>query len=303
MLMRSAFPVPLLGGIFIVLWSSGFVVSKLGLEYTGTFTLLFWRYLLVTAALGVLVVTLGKWRRLPRAELVHHIKVGVLAHGIWPAAAIGAMDLEISPTLVAFVVALHPLITGTLSARMTGEAVSKREWLGLLLGFVAVGIVIGDSLSLGGSIIAHSLPFVAVVAITLAFLIDRGGTISGKSGATVLLITFWHCVVCLAFFFPLAIGIDGLEVCWEGIFVFVVVWLALAVSLIAYGLMFVLLRRLSAPRVASLMYLSPPVTMVLVWIVFGEVMTLPGFLGFALAGVAVWLTLRLPGMAGKIERS
>lgn len=300
--MRFVVPIPLLGILFIVMWSSGFVASKLGLEYAGIFTLLFWRFLLVTAVLGVLVVALGKWRGLPRAELLHHIKVGILAQGIWPAASIGAMDLELSPTLVAFVVALQPLITGALSARMTGETVSRREWVGLVLGFVAVGIVIGDSIALGGSIIAHFLPFVAVAAITMSFLIDRGGTLSGKSGASVLLISFWHCAVTLVVLFPLAIGIEGLEAQWEWGFVFVLIWVALGLSLGAYGMMFLLLRKLSASRVASLMYLSPPITMVMVWMVFGDVLTYTGLVGFALAAGAVWLTLRSPRVVGKLAQ-
>ena len=46
---------------------------------------------------------------------------------------------------------------------------------------------------------------------------------------------------------------------------FAIAWLAFVVSLAAYELMFVLLRRMSAARVASLTYLSPPVTMVMAW--------------------------------------
>ncbi|MGJ3264544.1 MAG: EamA family transporter [Salinarimonas sp.] len=104
-----------------------------------------------------------------------------------------------------------------------------------------------------------------------------------------MLVTFVHAVASLAALTPLAIGLEGLEASLDGGFLFAVAWLALVVSLAAYGLMFVLLRRISAARVASLTYLSPPVTMLMAWALFGETLTVAGVIGLAVAAVAVWL--------------
>lgn len=284
-------PIPILCGAFVLLWSSGFIGAKFGLDYAGTFTLLFWRYLLVVAVLGLLVTAFGKWQRISPPELLRHALVGALAHAGWLAAVLSAIDLGQSAGLAAFITSLQPILTGALSARITGESVSKREWVGLVLGLIAVAIVIGDGISLGGSILAYTLPFLAVVSITLASLIDRSATVSRKSDTPILLITFWHCAASLMVLAPLAIGHEGLKAQWGGHLAFAVIWLALVVSLAAYGLMFVLLRKLSAPRVASLTYLSPPVTIVLAWFIFRETLTLTGMIGFGIAAIAVWLTL------------
>lgn len=282
---------PLLCGVFIVFWSSGFVGAKFGLDYAGTFTILFWRYLVVTAILALLVTLARQWQRIPDSVIGRHMLVGALAHAGWLAAVLGAIDLGLSAGLAAFITALQPILTSALSARMTGERVSSREWAGLGLGLVAVALVIGDGIALGGAVVAHLLPFLAVVAITLASLIDRSGTLKEETSVPILLVTFLHCLASFLVFAPLAVGLEGLEATWNGSLVFAIVWLAVVVSLAAYGLMFVLLRRLSASQVASLTYLSPPVTMMMAWVLFGEVLSLMGIIGLGIAAAAVLLTL------------
>lgn len=227
--------VPLLCGVFVILWSSGFVGAKFGLGYAGTFTILFWRYLLVAALLALIVTAMGKWQRIAGPELRRHMAVGALAHAGWLAAVLGAIDLGLSAGLAAFITALQPIMTGALSARMTGERVSTREWAGLLLGLLAVGIVIGDGLSLGGSLLAYLLPFLAVVSITLASLIDRSATVDGGNQTPLILVTFWHCFASLIVLAPLAVGLEGLEATWSGGLVFSIFWLAIVVSLAGYG--------------------------------------------------------------------
>lgn len=283
--------VPVLCALFVVLWSSGFVGAKFGLEHAGTFTILFWRYLLVAGVLALAVTLMGKWQRIAPRDLGRHMTVGALAHAGWLAAVLGAIDLGLSAGLAAFITALQPIMTGALSARMTGESVTRREWAGLVLGLVAVAIVIGDGIALGGSLVAYALPFLAVVSITLASLLDRGATVDNEDSAPLLLVTFWHCAASFLVLAPLALGIEGLQANWNGELLFAVAWLALVVSLAAYGLMFVLLRLMPAARVASLTYLSPPVTMVMAWLVFAETLTLAGIVGLGIAAAAVALTL------------
>ena len=147
----SLIGIPALCALFVVLWSSGFAGAKYGLDYAGTFTILFWRYLLVATVLALLVTLTRQWRRFAPRDLVRHMTVGVLAHAGWFAAVLGAIDLGLSAGLTAFITALQLIMTGALSARMTGERVTGREWAGLVLGPVAVAIVIGDGIALGGS--------------------------------------------------------------------------------------------------------------------------------------------------------
>ena len=179
---------------------------------------------------------------------------------------------------------------------MTGEAVSARAWLGLLLGLLAVALVIGDGIALGGPLLAFLLPFVAVFSITLASLIERNANVATRSSTLVLLVTFIHCAISCLAILPCAWIVEGFAAQWNGSLIFAIVWLGLLVSLGAYGLMFLLLRHLSAAGVASLTYLSPPVTMVAAWLAFGETLSGTALVGLGLAAIAVLLTL-LPGKA------
>jgi drug/metabolite transporter (DMT)-like permease len=302
--MTRVLGIPLLCCVFVVLWSSGFIGAKFGLDHAGTFTILFWRYLLVTAILALLVTLARQWQRIPSAVIGRHMLVGALAHAGWLVAVLGAIDLGLSAGLAAFITALQPILTGALSARMTGERVSGREWAGLGLGLVAVAMVIGDGIALGGAIVAYVLPFLAVIAITLASLIDRSGTLKEAKAVPVLLVTFVHCLASFLVLTPLAVGLERLEATWNGSLIFAIVWLAVVVSLAAYGLMFDLLRRLPASHVASLTYLSPPVTMLMAWIVFGEVLSMMGVIGLGIAAVAVFLTLTSSGrVPEEVEKS
>lgn len=286
---------PILCGLFVLLWSSGFVGAKFGLGYSGTFTLLFWRYALVTLVLGVMVAIFRAWKKLPLSRFGRHALVGALVHAGWLSAVLGAIDLGLSAGIAAFITALQPIMTGALSTRITGERVSTREWAGLGLGLLAVALVIGKGVSLQGSWIAYLLPILAVVFISIGSLIDRRGEVRVKAEESsrdpILLVTFIHCLASLIVIAPMAFWIEGLKVNVTPGFVFSVVWLALVVSLAAYGLMFVLLRLLPAPRVASLTYLSPPVTMVLAWLIFQETLTITDIAGLIIAGIAVWMTL------------
>ena len=282
---------PLLCGAFVILWSSGFVGAKFGLDYAGTFTILFWRYLLVTAVLALLVSITRHWRPLPAKVILRHMLIGTLAHAVWLIAVFGALDYGLSAGLAAFITALQPILTGAFSARVTGENVNRREWYGLALGLVAVAIVVSNGISLGGSPIAYALPFVAVIAITAASLIDRSATISDEAPAPLLLVTFYHCLASLIVLAPLAIGVENLQAEWNGNLIFAIFWLAIIVSLGAYGLMFLLLRRLPAPKMASLTYLSPPVTMIMAWLLFGEAISTSSIIGLGVAALGVGLTL------------
>ncbi len=285
--------------LFVLLWSSGFVGAKFGLGYAGTFTLLTLRYALVTLVLFVAVWMLKAWGPLAPREIARHALVGILAHAAWLAAVLGAIDLGISAGLAAFITALQPIMTGSLSASFTGERVSSKQWIGLVLGLLAVVLVINDKVALGGTLTAYLLPFFAVAAISVASLIDRQTELGRDQAPPVVLTTFVHCAASLLVLFPLAFVLEGFEARFTGGLIFAVFWLAIIVSLAAYGLMFVLLRKMPAANVASLTYLSPPVTMLIAYLAFGEALSPIDLFGLAIAAIAVWLTI---GEGGRIKR-
>lgn len=280
-----------LAALFVLLWNSGFIGAEYGLPYTGTFTLLFWRYGALTLVLFAYLFLTKQLARQPLTTILHTSLVGVLAHGVWLSCALLALEQNVPAGIVALVVALQPLATGAFSGLVVGEQASRWQWLGLITGFLGVAIAVGTRIQVNeeASLFGYFIPFGSVIAITIASLLQRrretssqnyprlsvAETLFYQSFATVLILTL-----------P-AVSIEKLEIQWNLALIATLSWLILGVSLASYGLMWKLLSRLDATRVASLFYLGPPVTMAMAWVAFGDTPQLADIIGLLVVTVGV----------------
>jgi drug/metabolite transporter (DMT)-like permease len=81
-------------------------------------------------------------------------------------------------------------------------------------------------------------------------------------------------------------------VVWSGEFVFALLWLSFGLSIGAITLLHLLIRRGAAAKVASLFYLTPAVTAVLAWLLFGETLSPVAIVGMGVAIMGVALVSR-----------
>jgi drug/metabolite transporter (DMT)-like permease len=285
--------------LFVLLWNSGFIGAEYGLPYAGPFTLLFWRYLALTGVLAVLIVARGGslrphcWTRAAQSWIV-----GILAHGTWLACVLIALDLKVPAGVVALVTALQPLATGALSGRVVGEKTTLAQWAGLVVGFAGVAVAIGSRAAFVDDVWwpAYLVPFGSVVGITAASLFQRRIALTSPHPRMPVLEDQLHqCAATTVAMLPGALLLEGFATSWTLPFLTTMLWLILAVSLGAYGLMWVLIERRDATRVASLFYLSPPVTMVMAFAAFGDVPSATDLAGMVLAAGGVWIVYRGAG--------
>jgi drug/metabolite transporter (DMT)-like permease len=254
--------------------------------------LLFWRYVAVAGLLGSWLLFAGRlsWPGAVAAGQVGFI--GVLAHGVWLSCVLVALNQGVPAGIVALVTALQPLLTGTLSGVVLGERTNARQWVGLILGFFGVLIAVGARLSQDATVPAagYLIPFGSVVAITAASLLQRRWVRNGTFRNLPLDTTLFYqgCATALALFFPAWLA-ESFATEWTAPFIGTMAWLILPVSLGAYWAMWRLLARQDATRVASLFYLSPPVTMVMAWIAFGDALIPTDIVGLVVAGSGVVL--------------
>lgn len=280
---------------FVLLWNSGFIGAEVGVEYARPFTLLTWRYLALTLLLGVYLLARGRlvW---PGWRVAGHVGlVGVLAHGVWLGCVLLAQARDVPPGIVALVVALQPLTTGAFSGWATGERTRPLQWVGLALGFAGVALVVGVRIGADapGTAFGYLIPFGSVVAITIASLLQRKRELNAEAvRLPVDAQLFYQAAATLVAVAIPAVFWEGMAAEWTPPFVRAMIWLILVVSLGAYGLMWLLLERMSATRVASLFYLGPPVTMVMAWIGFGDRVTPMDVAGMAVVAVGVLLVQR-----------
>jgi drug/metabolite transporter (DMT)-like permease len=276
-------PVPL---FFVVLWSTGFIAAKYGLPYAPPLSFLILRCLgAVLVLLPLVLVSAAPW---PHGRILHVAVAGLLLQagylgGVWSAIKIG-----MPAGLSALIVGLQPILTA-FAAPLVGERVTPRQWLGLLLGLGGVGLVVYAKISLNGlSPAAIALCLLALLSITSGTLYQkrfcphfdlRTGTLIQFSATALLLLPF---AVVLEDFGPRLENVH-----WTPQFVGALLWSILALSIGAIFLLFRLISRNDATRVTSLLYLTPPTTAVMAWLMFGEALSPLGLVGMAVAVAGV----------------
>lgn len=277
---------------FVLLWSTGFLGAKLGLPYTEPLTFLLIRFACVSLLLLTAAMLLGSpWSRDPR-DLVRIATVGLLIHGCYLGGVFVAIKSGLAAGLAALIVGLQPLATAALAAPLLGERLRPRQWLGLLLGFAGVALVVSGRLGDGRA------PWPALAACLLALAgITLGTLYQKRHGGGMNLVTgsFVQFAAAGLAYVPLVAAFETLHVTWTPAFVFALAWLTLVLSIGAITLLHLMIRRGAAARVASLFYLTPPVTAVLAALLFDEPLEATAIAGFAAAALGVFLVTHAGG--------
>jgi drug/metabolite transporter (DMT)-like permease len=276
-------PVPL---FFVFLWSTGFIAAKYGLPYAPPLSFLILRCL--GAVLVLLPLVLASGASWPRGRILHVAVAGLLLQagylgGVWSAIKIG-----MPAGLSALIVGLQPILTA-FAAPLVGERVTPRQWLGLLLGLGGVALVVYARINLNGlSPAAIGFCVLALLSITTGTLYQkrfcpqfdlRTGTLIQFAASALLMLPF---AVALEDFGPMLANVH-----WTPQFIGALLWSILALSIGAIFLLFRLISRNDATRVTSLLYLTPPTTAVMAWLMFGEALSPLGLVGMAVAVTGV----------------
>jgi drug/metabolite transporter (DMT)-like permease len=286
---RQSFLLALAPGLFVLLWSTGFIGAKLGLPYAEPLSFLLIRFACVIGLLGLLALVLRRpWPHRP-TQWLHIAVAGALLHGGYLSGVFLAIHTGMAAGVVALIVGIQPLLTAFLSASMVGERVSGRQWMGLVLGFGGVTLVVWDKLGFGGlSGAGFAFSTLALVSITLGTLYQKrycaeldlwSGSVIQFVAATLVLL-------------PFALAFETMRVAWSGQFVFALGWLIFVLSLGAISLLHLLIRRGAATRVSALFYLVPPTTALLAFLIFGEKLGLAAGAGMAIAAAGVAIAVR-----------
>lgn len=272
--------------LFVLIWSTGFIVAKFGLPYAPALTFLLLRYACVLLILlPSLIFLRAPW---PHGRVLHIAIAGVLVQAGYLSGVWCAIRLGMPAGLSALLVGLQPLLTG-FAAVMIGEPVRARQWVGLLLGLSGVTLVVANKLTLDGvSLLTLSLCVMALLSITAGTMYQRRycPRFDLRSGATIQFASAFLVTL------PFAVWFEGLNpafdtVQWTPQFIGALLWSVLALSIGAMFLLYALIRKNAATHVSSLMYLTPPVTALLAWLLFAESFTLYGMAGMLLAVTGV----------------
>lgn len=278
--------------VFVILWSSGFVGARLGVEYAEPATLLSLRMVANVVLFLVLIAILK--RRIPRGRAFFHAcVVGILIHGFYLGGTYLAINWGMPAGLSSLLVGLQPILTALIMVSCTSQRFSFAQWLGLALGFAGISLVLMGNIQWQSDDqkgMATLLCLVSLVGITCGTLYQKrfcqGTDMVG--GAMV------QYLASAALFLPFAMRYETMQVNWTLEFTLTLIWLVVVLSCIAILLLLYMVAHGASSSVASVFYLVPPTTAIQAWLIFGESFDIYGAMGFALSATAVYLVVKKP---------
>jgi len=271
--------------LFLLLWSSGFAVAKLALQYTGPLTLIALRFaLVVVVLLPVALVLRPRWPR--GIALRHVVVVGLFMQVVYFGLSYQAMAMAIPASTVALIATLQPLLVGVFAPRFTGERVGVTRWVGLILGFSGAGLVIGSQFT------TDALPLAAVGFAVASLVGLTAGTLYQKrhgAGAHPVSVNIIQHGVAAVILAPPAILLEGFAFDPHPEFVAAILYLVVVNSIISLSLLYALIRQGEVSVVSSLFFLVPPLAALIAWPLVGEALSGLAWAGMlvAVAGVAL----------------
>ncbi len=282
--------------VFVLIWSTGFIVARYGMPYAPPLSFLALRYALSILCFLPWIVWAGvRWPQ-GRAQWGHLAVTGMLMHagylgGVWVAVKAG-----MGSGLSSLVVGLQPVLTAIWLSRMGGadSRVTARQWLGLTLGFAGLVMVVWRKFE-GGTPGDTATVFNLMAALT-ALLCITVGTLYQKrfvQRCDVRTANATQLIAALLVTLPLAL-LEAEPMQWNAQLAGAMAWSVLGLTLGGSSLLYMLIQRGAAASVTSLMYLVPPCTAAIAWLLFAEPITPLTLLGTAITALGVGLVVRAP---------
>lgn len=290
--------------IFVVLWSTGWIIAFFGTRHADPLTFLFYRFLLAAGILWLLLLPFRvRWPKDPVAWF--HIAVsGVLLHVIYLGGIWWAIGNGFSTAISGIFAAIQPLLTALLAPYILGERLTPVRLAGFLLGTFSIILALLPELSgldqaaLSSMTRLAVVNFVSMVSVALGFLYQKKYIPQGDLRA----VTVGHYVVAAVVLLPAALLLEDFSITWNGEVLIALGWSIFGISFGAIGLLLYLLRHGAASDAAALIYLIPPMVAIEAWLFLGDELTVLQIISAVLVCIAVYLVTRKPasrdGVAG-----
>lgn len=272
-------------GLFVFLWSTGFIGAKFGLPYAEPLTFMVIRFAVVIVMMLFLAWSMrAPWPR-DGSQWLRIGVSGLLVHATYLGGVYEAIVQGLPVGVISLVVGLQPLLTAVGAALLLGESISRRQWLGFAFGLCGIALVLSGRIQGGFGIAGLPAAVAALFGITAGTLYQKRFCphFDYRSGAVLQ-------------FVPAAlltllgvVAFEDFRVEWNLSFLFALGWLTLVLSLGAVSLLNYLIRSGTATNMASLFYMVPPCTALIAWLVFDERLSDTALIGMPLVVAGVYL--------------
>lgn len=276
--------------VFVLIWSSGFVVAKYAFEYSDVIYFLGIRLLIAGGLLLLITLALGQSLRLTKKQLIVSFALGLTLQGLYLGGVWEAIAQGSAAGVASVVTSTQPILVSILAFVLLEERLLRIQIIGLLLGFVGVLLVLWPAFSETGTMtmIAFGLLILGLTGSTSATLIQKkfGESLPLLAGTTYQFL-FAGIILTLLSLLSGQRNID-----WNMQSTLAMAWAVIVTSIIAVVALLWMLQRGSAAKVSSLLYLVPPVTAIQAWAIFGETLNAQAIIGIAMTALGVALVQR-----------
>jgi drug/metabolite transporter (DMT)-like permease len=276
--------------IFVLIWSSGFVVAKYA--FSSGDPLYFLAIRLIAAALILFAIALAMRApiKISRSDFLSSLLIGVCLHALYLAGVWYAIGLGAPAGLSSVITSMQPVLVSLIAVQLLSEPLSRKQQVGLVLGFFGVVFVILPKMS-----DTSGFSFTSLLLLTLALLGSTVGTLLQKKigrAIPILIGTTYQFAISgvVLLLVSVLMGATDFHLTRSGFFA--MVWAVGVTSIAALLLFFWLLNRGTAAKVSSLFYLVPPIAVLETYILFGEKINAQGFIGIAMTTLGVALVLQ-----------
>lgn len=280
--------------LFVLLWSSGWIVAGYSARHADALTFLALRFACAGIAVAAIAFAVGAPWPKGRRAIIDCAIAGILLHAIYLGAVWWAVRHGLPAGVSGLIAGLQPVLTALFAPLIVGERISPVRWAGIVCGFLGIALVLQPKLAgvapeaVQAVLVPVAVNVVGMFAVTLGSFWQKARIVSGDLRT----VTAVQYIAACLFVLPFAFGLEPMRIEWNLTMALVLAWSVLALSLGGIGLYLVLIRRGQVSRTATFLYLVPPAVAVEAWLLFGETLSPIQLVGMAVAVLGVVLASR-----------
>ncbi len=274
--------------LFIILWSSAFITTKPLIDNSDPFSALAFRFAIVTFGFFIFSIYSKKKILTNKRNFIESFLSGVLFHGIYLGGVFFSISKGMPTGIAALIVTLQPILTNALSGPILNEQVTKKQWIGVLLGFLGAALVLGYD-------IGSDIPLIGLVATIIALIAITSSTIWQKKLSDNLPLSvsnMYQALGGVTFHIIIVIFFAKPYINFSQTFIIAMSHQIFLVSFGAFTILMYLIKNNSASKTVSIFFLIPATSAFMAWLFLNENLTNLDLLGFLITTIGVYIATR-----------
>ena len=274
--------------VFVILWSSAFITSKIIVEDASPFIALSYRFIIVAFIFFVFFILFSERKFFSFKSVLEALVSGILFHGFYLGGVFYALSKGASASIIALIVSLQPIMTAVLAQKILKEFLSKIQWFGIVIGFLGAGIVIVSDLNDDLTILALCSGLVGLISSSIGIIwqkrIVNDLSLSANNFLQALGASIFHLLLAICF--------ENYFINFTSSFLIAMTWQVLVISLGAFLILMWMLKYNDAGKTSTLFFLIPPVSAIMAYLILQENFTHLDIFGLFLSSIGVFIVTK-----------